>query len=214
LPLARLLHRHARARERVDVALQGVLRHAEPERELSEPERLRRAREEPQLERVLRIVEDLSRLGGGSRKRRWKLAGRGDGLAKLSALLDVSHYLALRVAMGEAGALAQDSSLYAALEDLAGKIEKAVGKKGRSQLAAIERCFLAWDKHAYRSAGREHLWPLVRAIEERRICRVAYRAVSTGGTLREYEVLPLRLFVHDRALYLVCKFEGTAGSGR
>ncbi|WP_248345765.1 helix-turn-helix transcriptional regulator [Anaeromyxobacter paludicola] len=142
------------------------------------------------------------------KRMRWRLEPGRDQRGDLAALLDASHYLALRVAMNDAGALARETGLYGALEDLAGKIERAVGPRGRGQLAAIERCFISWDKHAYRSAGKEHLWPLVKAIEERRICRVRYHAASGGGEARSYEVLPLRLFVHDRAAYLLCQFQG------
>ncbi|HZZ83221.1 MAG TPA: WYL domain-containing protein [Anaeromyxobacteraceae bacterium] len=198
-----------------------------------------------QLERVLNVLRDLSRLDGADlyelaerhgatvrtirrdlealaaaglplareasadgKRLRWRLDRGRDQRGDLAALLDASHYLALRVAMNDAGALARETGLYGTLEDLAGKIERAVGPKGRGQLAAIERCFLSWDKHAYRSAGKEHLWPLVKAIEERRICRVRYRAASGDGQARSFEVLPLRLFAHDRAVYLLCKFQG------
>jgi hypothetical protein len=86
--------------------------------------------------------------------------------------------------MSDGGAVARETGLYGTLEDLAGKIEQAVGPKGRAKLASVERCFLSWDKHAYRRTPREHLWPLVKAIKERRICRVAYRAASNRGVER------------------------------
>lgn len=171
---------------------------------------------------IRRDLEALERLGlplarepdAGGKRVRYRLDARQDRLGGVAGLLDANHYLALRVAMSDAGALARESGLYATLEDLAQKIEKAVGPKGRAQLEAIERCFLSWDKHAYRRTPREHLWPLVKGIEGRRICRVTYRAVSSGGQERRYEVLPLRLFVHDRAVYLLCRFRshGTVGT--
>jgi predicted DNA-binding transcriptional regulator YafY len=197
-----------------------------------------------QLERVLKIIRDVSRLDGtdvyelaekygaavrtirrdlealerlglplardpdpDGKKVRYRLDARQDRLGGIASLLDANHYLALKVAMSDGGAVARETGLHGTLEDLAGKIEEAVGSKGRPQLEAIERCFLSWDKHAYRRAAREHLWPLVKAIEEGRICRVAYRAPSSGSRKRRYDVLPLRLFVHDRAVYLLCRFE-------
>lgn len=196
-----------------------------------------------QLERVLRIVRDLSRLDGADvyelaekygaavrtirrdlealerlglplarepddagKKLRFRLDSRGDRIAGVSGLLDASHYLALRLAMADGGAIARETGLYATLEDLTDKIEGAVGAKGRSQLEAIERCFLPWDKHAYLSTPREHLWPLVQAIEGQRICRVGYRAATNYGEVKSYEILPLKLFVHDRAIYLLARF--------
>lgn len=161
------------------------------------------------LEALERAGLPLAREPSEDGKRlRWRLDQGRDRRGDLAALLDASHYLALRVAMSDAGSLARETGIYGTLEDLAGKIEKAVGPKGRGQLAAIERCFMSWDKHAYRSAGKEHLWPLVKAIEGRRICRVRYRAASGDGHARNHEVLPLRLFVHDRAVYLLCQFQG------
>lgn len=198
-----------------------------------------------QLERVLRIIRDVSRLDGtdvyelaekygaavrtirrdlealerlglplardaapDGKKVRYRLDAREDRLGGVASLLDANHYLALKVAMSDAGAVARETGMFGTLEDLAGKIEQAVGPKGRGQLEAIERCFLSWDKHAYRKTPREHLWPLVRAIEARRVCRLRYRAACRAGEEREYSVLPLRLFVHDRAVYLLCKFAG------
>jgi predicted DNA-binding transcriptional regulator YafY len=136
------------------------------------------------------------------KRKRYRIAYR-DRVAKLSSLLDASHYLALRVAMGQVGAAAQASGLFAKLEDLADKIEAAVGEKGRARLEVVERCFHPWDKHAYREAAKEHFWPLVDAIAEGEVCRVTYRAPHAPPEGKTYEVLPLRLFVHDRAVYLL-----------
>jgi predicted DNA-binding transcriptional regulator YafY len=203
-----------------------------------------------QLERVLKIIRDVSRLDGtdvyelaekygaavrtirrdlealerlglplaretdpDGKKVRYRLDAKRDKLGGVASLLDANHYLALKVAMSDGGAVARETGLHGTLEDLAEKIEEAVGPKGRAQLEAIERCFLSWDKHAYRQTPREHLWPLVKAIEARRICRVTYRAASNRGQERRYEVLPLRLFVHDRAVYLLCRFRGRRGVG-
>jgi predicted DNA-binding transcriptional regulator YafY len=196
-----------------------------------------------QLDRVLKIIHDLTRLEGidvyelaqrygaavktirrdlesiqvaglpldeeeaaeGKRKR-WKLAGQRGGLARAVDGLDATHYLALKMLMADAGAVTRETGLYAALEDLLGKIEKAVGEKGRPRLEAVERAFLPWDKQVYVGAAKEQVWPLVDAIEGGRVCQVAYRAASTGGATRTHEVLPLKLFVHDRGAYLLCQF--------
>ncbi len=198
-----------------------------------------------QLERVLKIIRDVSRLDGtdvyelaekygaavrtirrdlealerlgiplareaapDGKRLRYRLDPRKDKVGGVASLLDANHYLALKVAMSDGGAVARETGLHGTLEDLAEKIEEAVGPKGRAQLEAIERCFLPWDKHAYQRTPKEHLWPLVKAIEARRICWVTYRAISSGSQERRYDVLPLRLFVHDRAVYLLCHFLG------
>lgn len=147
------------------------------------------------------------------KKKRWRLANPRASLAKAVDGLDATHYLALKLLMADAGAVARETGLYAALEDLLGKIEQAVGEKGRPRLEAVERAFLPWDKHVYAGAAKEQVWPLVDAIEQRRICRVSYRPISAGGDARSYEVLPLKLFVHDQAGYLLCRFEGKGPLG-
>jgi predicted DNA-binding transcriptional regulator YafY len=207
-------------------------------------------RAERQLERVMKVLRDVSRLGGtdvyelaerygaavrtirrdlealerlgvplarepadDGKKVRYRLGARSDRLGDVARRLDTNHYLALKVAMSDAGAVARETGLFGTLEDLAGKIEEAVGAKGRAELEAVERCFLSWDKHAYRRPAHDDLWPLVKAIEGRRICRVTYVAASGGGAARTYEVLPLKLFVRDRAVYLVCRFGGRGAVG-
>jgi predicted DNA-binding transcriptional regulator YafY len=133
------------------------------------------------------------------RRKRWRIAHR-DHLTKLAELVDVSHYLALRVALGGAGA--RSTTLYASLEDLADKVAEALGKKARRQLEIIERAFYSYEKFAFREAPADVLWPLVDAIAERRLCRVIYRAVRLRPVDKTFEVLPLRLFAYNGALYL------------
>ncbi len=205
-----------------------------------------------QLERVLRVMRDLMRMGGtdlhelaerygtnvktirrdleaiqaaglqvepdeepAGKKKRWKLDVREDRLGRVNATLDASHYLALKVVMADAGAVARESGLYATLEDLLEKIERSVGEKGRARLEAVEAAFLPWEKHPYIGAPPERIWPLVEAIQGHRVCRVTYRAAGAGpgAPAREHEVLPLKLFVHDRAVYLVCRFEARGAVG-
>lgn len=122
--------------------------------------------------------------------------------SRLSGLLDATHYLALRVAMAQGAPVTNNDHLFATLEDLAQRVEKAVGEKGRAQLAAIERCFLDLDKFAWRKAPLDVVLLLVDAISRGRACEVKYRAPSSGNQARQYVVLPLRLFVFNGSLYL------------
>lgn len=137
------------------------------------------------------------------KRKAWRIDAKRR-LASLSSLLDASHYLALRVAMEPGASLATGSALFATLEDLGQKIEGAIGPHGRAQLAAIEQAFYAYEKRAYREMTPDVLWPLVGAISERRICRITYRAVREHATDKVYELLPLKLFAYDGALYLMC----------
>lgn len=137
--------------------------------------------------------------GEGSRKR-WRLDT--EAAARLANLIEASHFLALRLAMEESTILRRNESLFAVMEDLAGRIEKALGRKGREELRELDRCFFSWEKFAWREAPRELMWPLVGAITKRRACVVTYRAPSSGNTDRRFRVLPLRLIVHNGALYL------------
>jgi len=137
------------------------------------------------------------------KRKRWRIAYK-DKLAQLSSLLDASHYLALRVAMSPGAPMDPESPLFAALEDLTAKIEKAIGPQGHAQLQAIEACFASHDRGTYQAAPPDVLWPLVDAIHERRLCEVTYRAPRPDAKDRRFEVLPLRLLAHQGALYLVC----------
>lgn len=121
---------------------------------------------------------------------------------RMLSLVEVSHFLALRLAMNEGLAVKSHSQLFASLEDLSDRIEQALGKQGRAQLQEIDACFFSWDKFAWRRAPADVVWPLVKAIRERRRCEVLYRAPSSGNKVRTYSILPLRLFVHHGALYL------------
>lgn len=127
-------------------------------------------------------------------------------IRQVSQLLDTDHYLALRVAMGQGGAVRANSSTFAQLEDLAEKIESAIGPNGRNRLAAIEACFHSYEKFAWSNAPPEVLWTLVDAITESRICKVKYAPASAAKKVNSYEVLPLKVFAHDGASYLLCYY--------
>lgn len=135
-----------------------------------------------------------------SPRKRWTVDGAA--LKSLTRLIDVSHYLALRLAMDQGGVVREQSSLFAALEDVAARIETALGPAGRKQLEAVDACFFSWEKFAWAKTPPEVLWPLVTAISEGRVCQVTYKGPVTGAAAKKYRVLPLRLFVHQGAVYL------------
>jgi predicted DNA-binding transcriptional regulator YafY len=133
------------------------------------------------------------------RRKKWRIAFR-DKLSKLSDLFDVSHYLALRVAMD--GTVAKSSSLFATLEDLADKIEDQIGSAEREQLRAIGAAFYTYEKHTYRGTTPDVFWPLVGAIAACRFCKVVYRAPRVKSEDKEIKILPLRMFSYQQAVYL------------
>jgi proteasome accessory factor B len=158
------------------------------------------------IERTLSVIQQAGLpLVREQHERRslWRIAYR-DKLSKLSSLLDVSHYLALRMAMGQGGPSRALSAQFAALEDLADKIESTLGKKEREQLQSIDDCFHSYEKFSYHRAPRDVLWSLVQAIGGRRLCKLSYTAAQVEASPRMLQVLPLKLFVHDAALYLLC----------
>lgn len=136
-------------------------------------------------------------------RKRYRVDSRA-ALGRLGALLDASHYLALRVAMEPGAPLQRRSTVFATLEDLGAKIEAAIGPAGRARLEAIERCFATHERRAYRELAPDVLWPLVDAIAERRVCRVTYRSPREDARDKTFSVLPLRLFAWDGGLYLTC----------
>lgn len=156
------------------------------------------------VRRDLEAIEEagiplVTEAGDGSRKR-WRLDAQAS--SRLANLIEASHFLALRLAMAESSVLRRNESLFAVMEDLAERIEKALGQRGREELRQLDRCFFSWEKFAWREAPREVMWPLVGAISKRRACVVKYRAPSSGNTEKRFRVLPLRLIVHNGALYL------------
>ncbi len=122
---------------------------------------------------------------------------------RILSLLDASHYLALRVAMQAAGARPDASWVAATLEDVADKIETAIGKTGRQRLQAIDNCFQDSFKGSFEQAPPSRFWPLVEAIVERRVCLVTYRAPREKAVDKSFDVFPLRLRAHQGAMYLL-----------
>ena len=143
----------------------------------------------------LPVVED----GTDGARKRWRIAYR-EKLGQMSDLLDLSHYLALRLAMD--GGAHRKTSLFTALEDLADKIEGALGPKDREQLVEIGRAIHSWEKFTYQKTPPDVLWPLVAAINRKRLCTVRYRAVSHDEGEKEFRLLPLKVLAYDQALYL------------
>ncbi|MBM4362966.1 MAG: WYL domain-containing protein [Deltaproteobacteria bacterium] len=139
--------------------------------------------------------------GTEERRKRWRVDYR-DQLRKVWEVVDASHYLALRLAMDQAGATRRASALFATLEDLADKIEESVGEKGRKLIDAIDRSLYSYDKFAYQSAPPDVFWKLVSAIGEQRLCHVGYRAPRVTPHETNFRALPLKLFAHAGALYL------------
>lgn len=136
----------------------------------------------------------------GSARMRWRLDfARTNGFSRL---MDTSHFLALRMAMMESQALRQSSHLFAVMEDLSDRVEAALGPAGRGQLEEIERCFLSWEKFAWKDAPRDLLVQLIDAISGRLECEVTYRAPTSGNKDKTFRVLPLRLLVHNGSVYL------------
>jgi predicted DNA-binding transcriptional regulator YafY len=147
------------------------------------------------------------------KRMKWRVAYE-DKLSSVASLLDVSHCLGLKLAIGQGGAVTKASGVYAGLEDLGDKIEKAVGSAGRKELEAIEKYFYSYEKFPYRESAKEYFWPLLDAMAESRVCRVIYRPPRPKPVDASYEILPLRMFQHDRAVYLICQFmsHGSVGT--
>ncbi len=139
---------------------------------------------------------------GDGKKKRWRVTF-GDKLRQVSGLLDASHYLALKVAMGHGGAGMRTASTFSALEDLSDKIEQAVGAAGRAKLTQIEECFFSLERFAYAKAAPDVYASLMTAIVDRRLCRVTYRAPHHRAPRKTFELLPLKMFVHDGAPYVM-----------
>src|SRR6185503_5933075 len=113
---------------------------------------------------------------------------------------EVSHYLALRLAMD--GPVAKQSSLFAVLEDLSDKVAEFLGAADRARLLAIEKAFHSYEKFVYLQTPKELFWPIISAITERHICRAVYRAARARAKSKELRILPLKIFVYQGASYI------------
>ncbi|MFP6683160.1 MAG: transcriptional regulator [Polyangiaceae bacterium] len=136
-----------------------------------------------------------------SSKKRWRIGYKHD-LKKLSELLDASHYLALRLSMGQPGPLGGGSLMFGTLEDLSDKIGEALGPRERELLRTIDRSFFDYDKFGYQAEMRDVFWPLLAAMSGRQLCQITYRAARANAYDSSYQILPLKLFSHNRTLYL------------
>lgn len=133
----------------------------------------------------------------------WRL-DTTDHTRRLGRLFDSDHYMALRIAMGIGGPIRNDSPFFSTLEDLHEKIEKAIGKRGRAQLQAIDRAFISYEKQAYRQAPPDVLRLFVEAITTKHLCRVTYRGAQHRGNEKAFVVLPLRIFAHAGTSHVLC----------
>lgn len=134
-----------------------------------------------------------------SSRMRWSIDA--DSSERVMKLLNHQHYLALRLAMTESKAV-RSSNLFAVIEDISDKIEQAIGPRGRKQLEAVERCFISWEKFAWKKAPPDLMWKLVTAISNQNLVKVTYRAPSAGNAEKTYRVLPLKLLVHNGNFYV------------
>lgn len=148
----------------------------------------------------LTLSEDVSEPGGRKRHR----ADFKAPVGKFAKLLDANHYLALTLAMEQGGATRSTPSVFTQLEDLAERVEKALGPADRDKLRMIAAAFHSREKFAWLSAPPDVLWQLVEAISTHALCKVSYRAARPEARLRSYLVLPLKIFAHDGAAYLLC----------
>lgn len=135
------------------------------------------------------------------RRKKWRIA-YSDAMARPAERIHTGHYLALRLAMEARGPARTGPATFAALEDLADRIDRSLEDADRQRLRAIESAFLSMDKFAYDKAPAEVFEPLIDAIADRRICQVRYQSAHAKQP-KQYNVLPLRLFVHDAAPYLL-----------
>jgi predicted DNA-binding transcriptional regulator YafY len=137
------------------------------------------------------------------KRKKWRVCFDDRLVKRLSGVLDASHFLALRLAMGEGAVSRRSTGIFALLEDLSDGIEKALGPNEKKHLSAIDACFLSYERFAYRQSPPEVFWPLVDAIGDQRLCLVQYRAPRAKPRNSKFLLLPLRIFAHDGAPYVL-----------
>lgn len=136
-------------------------------------------------------------VGDDTSKARWSIDRNKSGLTDI----DATHFIALTLALRE-GQVLRSSQLAGHFEDFSDRVEEAMGPKARAYLQRVDEAFFSWDKFAWRNANRTHLVLLLDAIIACRKCSVEYRAPTSGNKVRKYDVLPLKLLVHQGSLYL------------
>jgi len=132
------------------------------------------------------------------RRKRWRIV-HDDPRRQVASLLDASHYLAVRAALG--GVTRASRAVVSALGDLAGKLEDLLGPADRNRLAAIRACFESTERVALDSTAPDILWPLITAIIERSCCEITYAPPNRARS--HYMVLPLRIFAQNGAAYVL-----------
>lgn len=132
------------------------------------------------------------------RRKRWRIVHQ-DPRRQLASLVDTSHYLAVRAALG--GVSRRSKAAVSALDDLAEKLERMLGAADRQRLAAVRDCFDGTERAAISTTAPDVLWPLITAITERRCCEVEYAPPT--GVHSSYTVLPLKIFSQNGAAYLL-----------
>ncbi len=132
------------------------------------------------------------------RRKRWRIAS-ADSRRQLANVIDTSHYVAVRAAMG--GAANRGSITFDTLEDLARKLERVLSAKERGRLAALAECFVPDERRALKLAGPDVLWPLMTAIADMRCCRIDY--VPPGCKARSIIGLPLNMFSQAGTTYVL-----------
>lgn len=132
-----------------------------------------------------------------SNRKRWSIDRRNAGLPDI----DSTHFIALTLALRE-GQVLRSSQLASHFDDFSQRVERALGASARHYLQRIDDAFFSWDKFAWRQANPNHLVLLLDAIVECRKCTVEYRAPTADNKVKKYDVLPLKLLVHQGSLYL------------
>lgn len=156
------------------------------------------------IKRDINALEDaglpmLAEINEVTGKKQWRIAFR-DHLTKLKELLDFSHYNALIFALHRTESF-KNLSIFDALEDLADKLEKVLGKKRANLLQMINQALYSFEKQNYLNTPPDILWPLVEAISKKLVCIINYNSL-TKGEICEYKILPLKIVNYKNALYL------------
>ena len=155
---------------------------------------------------IQRDLGDLSEVGFvlnaemRERKKYWKLEQKTD-LPSLNFPID--EIIALTFIEGIVGPLG-GAPFDEAFKKTLNRIRTTLPKNMR---AFLERAGAAYyPHHRGQKAGpsSEVFTTAHRAIDERKICDVTYRAITTGQT-KTYPIMPLRLLYYHNGFYLLCR---------